>query len=76
MQNEKKGKEMIVVVLLRIQMFKELVKIFAVSYKTKMYLLKEVLKEVSEVGGVEIIQTEKSLGHNTVGYSSFKWIWP
>lgn len=65
---------MSVVLLLRIQMFKEFLKLFAVFYKTKINLLKEVLREVLEAGSVEIIQPEKSLGQNTVGYSSFKWI--
>lgn len=62
------------VLVLRIQVFKELPKIFALFYKTKMNVLKEVLREVLEVGRVEIIQPGKSLGQNTVSYSSFKWI--
>lgn len=65
---------MSVVLLLRIQVFKELLKIFAVFYKTEMNLLKEVLREVLEAGSVEIFQPEKPLGQNTVSYSSFKWI--
>lgn len=65
---------MSVVLLLRVQVFKELLRIFAVFYKTKINLLKEVLREVLEAGSVEIIQAEMSLGQNTVSCSSFKWI--
>lgn len=59
------------VLVLRIQVFKELLKIFALFYKTKMKVLKKVLREVLEAWSVEIIP-EKSLGQNTGSYSSFK----
>lgn len=49
------------VLVLRIQVFKELLKIFALFYKTKMKVLKKVLREVLEAWSVEIIP-EKSLG--------------
>lgn len=65
---------MSVVLVLRIQVFKELLKIFAFFYKKKMNVLKDVLREVLEVGSVEIIHPEKSLGQSTASYSSFKWI--
>lgn len=74
LQNEKRGGKITVVLVLRIQVFKEISKIFALFYQTKINVLKEVLREVLEVGRVEIIQPEKSLGQNTVSYSSFKWI--
>lgn len=61
------------VLVLRIQVFKELLKIFALFYKTKMKVLKKVLREVLEAWSVEIIHPEKSLGQNTGSYSSFKW---
>lgn len=61
------------VLVCRIQAFKEPLKIFALFYKTKMKVLKEVLREVLEACSVEIIQPEKSLGQNTGSYSSFKW---
>lgn len=56
LQNEKRGGKISVVLVLRIQVFKEIPKIFALFYKTKMNVLKEVLREVLEVGRVEIIQ--------------------
>lgn len=65
---------MSVVLVLGIQVSKEVAKIFAVFCNTEMNVLKEVLREVLEVVSVEIILPEKSLGRNTVIFSSFKWI--
>lgn len=65
---------MSVVLVLGIQVSKEVSKIFAVFCNTEMNVLKEVLREVLEVVSVEIILPEKSLGRNTVIFSSFKWI--
>lgn len=57
---------MSVVFVLRMQVLKELLKIFALFCKTKINILKAVLSEVLEACSVEIIQPEKLMGQNTV----------